>query len=68
MRKEAPTTTTKSSKIRCPAEVAKYTIFPNSSNFVCSTAETSGALLGQSGSARVKPGSAKGPACGMAVV
>lgn len=34
MRKEAPTTTTKSSKIRCPAEVAKNTTSPNSS-YLC---------------------------------
>lgn len=43
MGKEAPSTTTKSAKIRQAAEVAKYTIFPNSSYFMCFSAETRGA-------------------------
>lgn len=47
MGKEAPTTTTKSAKIRCTAEVAKYTIFPNSSYFMHFSVETSGANLYQ---------------------
>lgn len=47
MGKEAPTTTTKSSKIRSTAEVAKYTIFPNSFYFMCFSAESWRANLRQ---------------------
>lgn len=68
MGKEAPTTATKSAKIRCTAEVAKYTIFPNSSYFMFFSAETWGANLHQTPLELNHMLSAKACACMMLVV